>query len=56
MARCRGGDHHPTADVHYGAVNLKGKDTRQRALAIIELTHPSFRDNLIQEADMVGII
>ena len=51
----------PRADVHYiateyGVVNLKGKDTRQRALAIIELAHPSFRDNLIKEADMMGII
>lgn len=51
----------PRPDVHYlvteyGAVNLKGKDTRQRALAIIDLAHPSFRDELIREADLMGII
>jgi itaconate CoA-transferase len=51
----------PRADVHYlateyGVRNLKGKDTRQRALAIIELAHPSYRDNLMQEADQMGLI
>lgn len=51
----------PRADVHYiateyGVANLKGKDTRQRALAIIDLAHPSFRDSLIHEADQMGLI
>lgn len=51
----------PRADVHYlateyGVANLKGKDTRQRALAIIELAHPSFRDSLTREADLMGLI
>jgi len=36
--------------------NLKGKDTRQRALAIIDLAHPQFRDSLMMEADRMGLI
>ncbi|WP_369333097.1 acetyl-CoA hydrolase/transferase C-terminal domain-containing protein [Methanospirillum stamsii] len=48
-------------EVHYlvtefGSVNLKGKDTRERALAIIKLAHPAYRDNLLHEADVVGLI
>ncbi|ABD41292.1 acetyl-CoA hydrolase/transferase [Methanospirillum hungatei JF-1] len=51
----------PRADVHYlateyGMANLKGKDTRQRALAIIDLAHPQFRDSLMMEADRMGLI
>ncbi|MBN1166817.1 MAG: acetyl-CoA hydrolase/transferase family protein [Methanospirillaceae archaeon] len=51
----------PRPDVHYlvteyGTANLKGKDTRQRARAIIDLAHPSFRDELLWEADTMGII
>ncbi|MDO8842290.1 acetyl-CoA hydrolase/transferase family protein [Methanocalculus sp.] len=51
----------PRQDIHYlvteyGITNMKGKDTRQRALAIIDLAHPSFRDALLREADMMGII
>ena len=41
----------PRSDTHwvvteYGAVNLKGKSVKQRALAIIELAHPNFREDL----------
>jgi itaconate CoA-transferase len=46
----------PRMDVHYlvteyGVANLKGKSTRDRALAIIALAHPQFRDNLLREAE-----
>jgi len=46
----------PRMDTHYlateyGVVNLKGKSTRQRALDIISLAHPRFRDDLLKEAE-----
>ena len=46
----------PRMDTHYlvteyGVVNLKGKSTRDRALAIIGLAHPKFRDELLKEAE-----
>ena len=46
----------PRADTHYlateyGVVNLKGKSTRERALAIISLAHPKFRDDLLKAAE-----
>jgi itaconate CoA-transferase len=46
----------PRMDTHYlvteyGVVNLKGKSTRERALDIISIAHPKFRDNLLQEAE-----
>jgi itaconate CoA-transferase len=45
----------PRMDTHYlateyGVVNLKGKSTRDRALDIISLAHPRFRDDLLKEA------
>lgn len=40
----------------YGAVNLKGKSTRERALAIISLAHPSFRDELLRAAEDIYLI
>lgn len=51
----------PRMDTHYvvteyGAANLKGKDTRQRALAVIELAHPDFRDDLLKEADRMALL
>lgn len=39
----------------YGMVNLKGKSTWERAEAIISLAHPSFQDELIQNAEQMGI-
>jgi itaconate CoA-transferase len=41
----------PRSDTHFlvtefGAINLKGKSVKERALAIIELAHPDFRDEL----------
>lgn len=46
----------PRMDTHclateYGMINLKGKSTRDRALAIIGLAHPDFRDALLKEAE-----
>jgi acyl-CoA hydrolase len=39
----------------YGAVNLKGKSTWERAEALISIAHPDFRDELIKSADKAKI-
>lgn len=39
----------------YGAVNLKGKSTWERAELLISLAHPDFRDELVKEAEKMGI-
>lgn len=39
----------------YGAVSLKGKSTWQRAELLISIAHPDFRDELIAEAEKMGI-
>lgn len=39
----------------YGIVNLKGKSTWERAEALISIAHPNFRDELIKEAEQLGI-
>ena len=39
----------------YGIANLKGLATWQRAEAIIGLAHPDFRDQLIAQAEAMGI-
>jgi len=39
----------------YGIVNLKGKSTWERAEAIISIAHPDFRDDLVREAEKMGI-
>lgn len=46
----------PRMDTHYlvteyGVANLKGKSTRERALEIIDLAHPKFREYLLQRAE-----
>jgi len=46
----------PRADTHflateYGVADLKGKSTRDRALAIISLAHPAFREDLMKAAE-----
>ncbi len=39
----------------YGMVNLKGLSTWERAEAIISIAHPDFREQLIQDAQKMGI-
>ena len=51
----------PRSDTHYlvtefGAANLKGKSVKQRALAIIELAHPDFRDELRRASEELRLI
>jgi len=51
----------PRMDTHYlvteyGAVNLKGKSTRERALDIISIAHPKFRDSLLREAENMYLL
>ncbi len=48
-------------DVHhivteYGAVDLRNRDTRERAKRLISIAHPDFRDQLENEAREQGII
>lgn len=45
----------PRTDVHhvvteYGCVNLKGKSSSERALALISIAHPNFREELFKAA------
>jgi len=51
----------PRMDVHYlvseyGAINLKGKSTRDRALDIISIAHPKFRDELLRAAEDMYLV
>ncbi len=51
----------PRSEVHYvvsefGAVNLFGKSLQERALAMISLAHPDFRDELFQQAKDTGLL
>jgi itaconate CoA-transferase len=51
----------PRMDTHYlateyGVVDLKGKATRQRALDLISLAHPNFRERLLKEAEKMSLI
>ncbi|MBN1376039.1 MAG: 4-hydroxybutyrate--acetyl-CoA CoA transferase [Dehalococcoidia bacterium] len=51
----------PRMDTHYlateyGVVNLKGRSTRDRALDIISIAHPSFRDDLLRAAEDMYLI
>lgn len=39
----------------YGKVNLKGKSTWERAEALISIAHPDFRDELVEEAQKMGV-
>ncbi len=40
----------------YGAVDLYGKNIRQRATALIEIAHPAFRGKLMEMAKAVGYL
>ncbi len=51
----------PHSDVHYvvtecGAAYLFGKSIREKALALIEVAHPSFRPWLLKEARRLGYL
>jgi itaconate CoA-transferase len=51
----------PRMDTHYlvteyGVANLKGRSTRERTEAIIGLAHPKFRDDLVREAEKIGLL
>ena len=51
----------PRSDVHYvvseyGVVNLFGKSLQERAMALISLAHPDFRDELFFNAKKLGLI
>ncbi len=40
----------------YGVVNLRGKSTAERTMALIQIAHPDFRDELLREAKELGYI
>jgi itaconate CoA-transferase len=51
----------PRMDAQYlvtehGVVDLKGKSTRERALEIINIAHPKFRDELLREAEDMYLV
>ncbi len=51
----------PRMDTHivateYGVINLKGKSTRERALDIISIAHPKYRDDLLRQAEDMHLI
>ena len=51
----------PRIDTHYvvtefGAVNLKGLSSTERALRLIELAHPEFRDELMASAKELHLV
>jgi itaconate CoA-transferase len=51
----------PRSDTHYvvteyGSVDLKGKSVKQRALAIIELAHPQFREELHRASQQLHLV
>jgi hypothetical protein len=51
----------PRGDVQYvvteyGAVNLRGKSTAERTLALIGIAHPKFRDELLKQAQDLGYV
>lgn len=51
----------PRADIHYitteyGIVNLRGKSVAERTVALIEIAHPKFREELYLAAKQIGYI
>lgn len=51
----------PRGDVHYvvteyGMVSLFGKSLQERAMAMISIAHPDFRDELFQKAKKMGLL
>jgi itaconate CoA-transferase len=61
VARLDGPVTTPRIDTHYivtefGAANLKGLSSTERALKLIELSHPEFRDELTEAAKQLHLI
>jgi acyl-CoA hydrolase/GNAT superfamily N-acetyltransferase len=51
----------PRGDVHYvvteyGIVNLFGKSLQERAMALISIAHPDFREDLFYQAKKIGLL
>jgi acyl-CoA hydrolase/GNAT superfamily N-acetyltransferase len=51
----------PRGDVHYvvteyGIVNLFGKSLQERAMALISIAHPDFREELFYQAKKIGLL
>jgi acyl-CoA hydrolase/RimJ/RimL family protein N-acetyltransferase len=51
----------PRGEVHYvvteyGVVNLFGKSLQERAMALISVAHPDFRDELFERAKEMGLL
>jgi acyl-CoA hydrolase/GNAT superfamily N-acetyltransferase len=51
----------PRGDVHlvvteFGAVNLFGKSLQERAMAMVSIAHPEFREELFFEAKKMGLL
>jgi acyl-CoA hydrolase/GNAT superfamily N-acetyltransferase len=51
----------PRGDVHfvvteYGIVNLFGKSLQERAMALISISHPDFREDLFYQAKKIGLL
>jgi itaconate CoA-transferase len=51
----------PRNDVHFvvtefGSVDLKGKSSTERALALIQLAHPQFRDDILTQAKRLHLV
>ena len=40
----------------YGVCDLRGKSTTERALGLIEIAHPQFRDELLAQARELGYV
>jgi itaconate CoA-transferase len=61
VARLEGPVTTPRIDTHYvvtefGAVNLKGLSSPERAKALIALAHPEFRDELMASAKELHLL
>ncbi|MCP4623702.1 MAG: GNAT family N-acetyltransferase [bacterium] len=54
VAAPRGDVHHVVTE--YGAVNLFGKSLQERAMAMISIAHPKYRDELFYEAQKMGLL
>lgn len=51
----------PRGDVHfvateYGVTNLFGKSLQERAMALISISHPDFREELLEKAKEAGLV